>query len=928
MRRPVVGILAWAVAGCLFRATLSFAASGTSAPPTVIGVELASPHLLPRALVQVAIGELIGHARSRLAIRQSLDRLWDLGLFSEVWVEEVSEPRGVRLTFHLIRRPSVRSITWRGTPGLSTADLAVASGLALDGDAGPERLEQARRDLLAAYAREGFFAARVEIESTVDRATNARDLTVVLAAGPRAEIGDIRLRGISDPAAESVLRALRLVPGDRYGEKTVHDRIAAAEENFRKDGFLEAHLKLGTPVWDAASNRVPLEIEVHQGPQYRVEFRGAETIGESALRARLTLRDAGVVDEMEVSTSAREMESAYREAGYPLVQVFGALDQEAVPAVIRFDVLEGPRVTVEAVTIEGSQTFPADRLRDLMQTRPPGFLRRGLFRQDLLDRDLLVLKAFYHTQGFHEATVGPAQVQFSEDRQRARITIPIGEGPRLVVGRIIAEGTVAVPAAEILEAIPLKPGDPWADDRVEQVRRQIARLYGRHGYLAPRIEMDATPREDRMDVAIRIQEGIQTRVGRILISGLAQTKEEVVRRELPFQPGDPLDLEKVSLAERRLAKLGIFDGVEVAPLPSPPPAFADVEFRLREGKPWRVDFGGGYSTDERWRGFLEVGRDNLFGTGRGFSLRETVSSDGDRTDASYQEPWMFGTSWHGDLTLFRQEMKELGYFLREAGGSVGAQRQLLEAGAFGKQFAGDPILFDRTRGLHGLLRYRLNWVQRTNVDPGLAEADVVPGTQIVASFTPALNLDLRDSLLDPKRGSWHLLSVELGGPALGSEVSFVKSVLQTAWYLDWLPPTTLVLTGRLGLATPLGNTRALAIEDRFKAGGSTTIRGYPKDKVGPLDANGNPQGGNALVILNAEWRFPIWRWLAGAVFVDTGTVTPTVGDLGGAAFKTGVGGGIRVSTPVGPLRLDIGYALNPIPTEDRWQLYFSFGQPF
>ena len=928
MTRATVGTAAWAVAFFLLRGTPALAASPSPGPPMVTGVELASPHQLPMELVHAAIGDLAGYPRSRLAIRQSLARLWTLGLFSEVWTEETLEPEGVRLTFHLTRRPYARSIAWQGRSGLSTADLAQAAGLALDGDAEPDRLEQAHRDLLAAYAREGFFSPRVEIQSAVDPLTNARDITLVLDAGPPAEIGEIRLQGASRLSDEVLRKALRIDPGDRYREQTVRDRIAAVEGKFRRDGYLELHLTPGTPVWDAASNRVRLDIQVNEGGQYRVQFRGVEGLTESALGDRLSLWDAGVVDETEISTSARQVEAAYRESGYHFVQVSGALVREEDPAVIRFDVLEGPRVTVEEVAFEGNRVFPPTRLRDRIQTRPPGFLRRGLFRQDLLDRDLLVLKAFYLTQGFPEASVGPADVRFSEDRQHAHITIPISEGPRLVVGRITLEGAVVISAREVLDAIPLKAGDPWTEERLEEGRRLIARLYRRLGYLSPQINMEATRRDDRMDAAVRIQEGTQTRVGRILISGLVSTQEQVIRRELPFKPGDPLDPEALTLAERRLARLGIFDGVEVVALPSPPPAFADVEFRLHEGKPWRLDFGGGFSTDELWRGFLEVGHDNLLGTGRGAAARETVTKDGDRTDLAYREPWMFGTPWSGDLTLFREQKQEQGYYRNETGGTVGAQHLLLDAGFFGPQFAGDPILSDRTRGLRGQLRYRLNWVRRSNVDPGLAPADVVPGSQLIGSLTPTLTLDLRDNLLDPKRGSWHLLSVEFGAPVFASEVTFIKSQLETVWLLDWLPPTTLALAGRLGLATPLGNTPALAIEDRFKAGGSTTIRGYPKDKVGPLDASGNPQGGNARVLFNVEWRIPIWRWLAGAIFLDTGAVAPTVADLGSAAFKTGVGTGIRLNTPVGPLRLDFAYALNPIPQEDRWQLYFNIGHAF
>ena len=91
---------------------------------------------------------------------------------------------------------------------------------------------------------------------------------------------------------------------------------------------------------------------------------------------------------------------------------------------------------------------------------------------------------------------------------------------------------------------------------------------------------------------------------------------------------------------------------------------------------------------------------------------------------------------------------------------------------------------------------------------------------------------------------------------------------------------------------------------------------------------GNPTGGNATAILNLEWRFPIWRWFGGAVFVDTGTVTPEVSDLRLDTFKTGAGGGLRIRTPVGPIRVDVGYALDPIPGESRTQVYVTVGNPF
>jgi outer membrane protein insertion porin family len=928
MRHAAAGfvIALFVLAGCGLAAG---AADPPAAPPAVTDIEFVSPHQIPEPLARRALHDLVGRPRSRPAIREGLARLWSLGLFAEAWAEEVPTAGGVRLRIHLLRRPFLGRVVWSGDPGLSTADLADAAGLGPGGDAAAARLEGARQRLLALYAREGYSAATVEIRSVADPASNGHDVTVMTQAGPGARVGSVTLQGDFTIPPERILGLIRLSPGDRYREAEVAERIRDAEEQLRKDGYLEAHLTLAPIRRDPASGEVPIEITVRDGPRYRVRIDGAEKIRESRLRDRLSLHESGIADDAEAEEAARQLRATYLEEGYAFAEVRGTLTREGEGGEFRFEVSEGPRVSVEAVGFSGNDRVSAEELAKGIQTRTPGFpFASGVFRREALDRDLRVIAALYHGRGFPDVRVGPVDLTFSEDRQRVRIAIPIVEGPRFVVGTVTLEGVHAVRAPQIRAALSLATGDPWSQERVATGERAVRRLYARRGYLNPGVTIESVRGDGVMHLTVRVEERQLTRLGRILTSGLSTTRAEVVERELPLQPGDPLDAEGLMLAERRLVRLGIFDRVEVAPLPTPPSAFADAEFRLKEGRPWRLDLGGGYSTDEHWRGFLEVGHDNLFGTGRGASARETISSDGRRTDLGYKEPYLFATYWDGDAALFEEYKKEDGYKRQEVGGAVGVQRLLLEAEAFGEAYRGDRIATDRTRGLTGQLRYRINQVRRYEVDPSLAAADVVPGSELVASLVPAFTLDLRDSQINPTRGSRHLLSVELGAPFFGSEINFVKTQVETSWYTSRLGPGTLVGAARIGLAAPLGDTEALAIEDRFKAGGSTTIRGYALDKVGPLDAAGNPMGGNARVLLNLEYRLPLWQWLGVAAFADTGTIARTVADLALRDFMTGVGGGLRLTTPVGTFRLDAGYALNRIPGEDRWQLYFDFGHAF
>jgi len=755
----------------------------------------------------------------------------------------------------------------------------------------------------------------VELDGPEDPATRGRQVTVRLRAGRPAVIGRIDLGGAEGEAAALAARHLRLTGGERYREAAVRDRLTALEEALRAAGYYQARVTLrgSQPEPDGAA--VHLAVEVAAGPRYRVEFAGAAALSPADLRGRLGLEGALAVDQPEIEAVAGQLEAAYREIGRPFARVRGSLREEG-PALrlIRFEIEEGPETRVEALRFTGNRAVSPGQLRPLIESRPTSLLEAGRFRQELLDRDLRVLEAFYHAEGYPEAAVGPAELSFSPDRSRVRIAVPIQEGPRLLVGRVAVEGTHLLAAAELLAAIPLKPGDPWSPQRAEEARRLAERLYARRGHLAAGVALETAREGERMDVRFRIQEGEAIRIGRIRVGGLLTTQEPVVRRELPFAPGDPFDPEKLQEAERRLAELGIFERVEVGPLRPEGTPYADVDVALREGRPWRLDLGAGYSTDQEWRGFLEVGHDNLFGGANSASLRETVASKGDRSDAVYRSRRLLGTPWEAEASLFREEWQEPGYRRQKAGITAGIQR---------------PLPLQRLPGLRGFLTYRLNWVRRFEVDSTLAAADVVAGSQLVASLTPSLALDRRDDPGEPARGSSHLLSLELGDTAFGSEVKFVKFQLETRWYLDWLSPTVLALAGRLGMAAPYGGTPALDIDDRFKAGGRTSIRGYPEDRVGPVDAAGNPAGGNGRLLLNLEWRFPLWRWLGGVLFVDSGTVAPEADELLQGPWKTGTGAGLRVATPIGPLRVDAGYGLNGLSRRaDRWQISFGIGHPF
>ena len=196
----------------------------------------------------------------------------------------------------------------------------------------------------------------------------------------------------------------------------------------------------------------------------------------------------------------------------------------------------------------------------------------------------------------------------------------------------------------------------------------------------------------------------------------------------------------------------------------------------------------------------------------------------------------------------------------------------------------------------------------------------------VARLTTSALVDRRNDPFDPVRGWFSSANMELSRPGIGSELSFLKSYLQLYQFAPLRGGVVLASAARVGLARTFRDEDLIPSE-QFFAGGATSVRGYREDDLGPRSIFGDAEGGAALFVANSEVRFPIYRWIRGVGFVDLGDIYPTVGDLL-TSVQVSTGGGIRLDTPVGLLRFDLGVPVNPRPIDPTWRFHFGLGHAF
>jgi outer membrane protein insertion porin family len=899
--------------------------------------------------------------------RESLRTLYRSGDFSDIRVAAAPADDGVRVDF-IVRRNyynNVVRIDGLKEPPTEPAALA-ALRLNLGEPFRESALHEAINRLQDLLRTEGLYLAKITWELGPHEDTRQMDIAVHIDPGVRSLVGDITVKnGTRFPDAELVRRS-------KISSKNAltSGRLTHGSQRIKKylvnQGYLGAGVVITPGNYDAAANRTPLTIDVTAGPRVRVELTGAH-IRKGRLRKLLPIYAEGAVDDDLLQEGRRNIRDFFQREGYfdADVKVASHEDAHTKDRVINYEITRGDKFRLAAVSFDGNKYFSRDLLLGRLQLQTASFASNGRFSQSLMRADIDSIKGLYLSNGFRDAQVTTSlDDHYHGKKGNLFVAFHIEEGPQTLVSSLEVEGNHALSTDALLAVSGSTPSQPFSEAGVASDRNNILAMYYNEGYPEAHFRDEVLPGKDPEHVRLifHISEGTQIEVSKVLLTGYQYTRPGIVARQVKIVPG-PLRERDVVETQRRLYNLGVFNRVTIAPQNpnGTDPEKAEV-VDAEEGKRYTFAYGGGFEVQRLAsssnpsgtvvgaspRGIIELSRANMFGRAQTLSFKVRVSTLQYRAVISYTaDNFLANRKLSLQLTGFADKTQDINTFT-----SV--------------RYEGAVQLVQTvSQGTNLVYRYFFRRVNASNLKIEEIEIPLLSQPTLVSGFGFTYARDRRDNAADAKHGSFNTVDVSIASKTLGSAASFFRGSFQNSTYTSFGRAFVFARSVRFGVEQTLPGTTEVDVPlpERFFAGGGTSIRGFSLNQAGPRDpVTGFPIGGLALLAFNQELRFPmrlpfVGNRLGGTVFYDAGNVYTDVNHISFAwkppannnnlpYFSHTIGFGVRYPTPVGPVRVDFGYQLNPphyageelfplpkppIPREfalPHFQFFFNIGPVF
>jgi outer membrane protein insertion porin family len=651
----------------------------------------------------------------------------------------------------------------------------------------------------------------------------------------------------------------------------------------------------------------------------KITFHGNKEKKTDELSKETGVKLYSIYNPSEIKQSVNRLKEFYKQNGYYNVDIKDRVeDLPANEVALIYDINEGEKFYIKKIQFVGNRKFRDKDLKSVMETNEKGILsfitQSGLLNEKNLDLDVHRITAFYQNHGYIRAKVGEPKITYQKGGALI-ITIQVVEGEQYAVDKVTLEGKLIQPQEELLKKLKIKKGKYFSREVVREDVLTLRDIYADQGFayadVSPRIQED--DKNHVVNVVYHISPGEKVRIERINIYGNTVTRDKVIRRELALVEGEDFSGTGLRKSTQRLNRLGFFENVGIQTKKGSKEDQMILDINVKERPTGSFSLGAGYSQYEGAIGLAEVSQRNLFGTGEQLSAAASISTVSTYYNVQFLEPWLFDRHLSAAVSLYRWDYQYPDYTTDSTGGSLTFRF---------------PLGFDEyTRGL---VRYGLD---DTLIKDVASTADFtvqeLAGEDLTtSSVTMGIERDSRDRVFNTRKGSENSLTFQYAG--LGGDVDFNRYELSSSWFFPLPWESAFMVRGRWGYIQ--GRDGGILPDyQKYRIGGINTVRGYNEWSITATDpTTGQAVGGDKMMIYNLEYRFPLLKeqGVVGVVFFDAGNVFGADDNYTFTDIRTSAGFGVRWYSPMGPIRVEYGYILNPRPGDPTGNIEFSFGGTF
>jgi outer membrane protein insertion porin family len=676
-------------------------------------------------------------------------------------------------------------------------------------------------------------------------------------------------------------------------------------------------------------------------------FLGNAAFDNSKLAKEIEVKVGDPVDDAKLTAAQQKILDLYQKKGFSDILVTYDVTPSAKEGFssVLFKIEEGGRGLIGDIRFEGNSAISDRKLRAKLTSKEKTFWRLwgkgGKLDNQAVIEDVRKIERAYQDEGYVYVKVGYRREIVSDNK--VALVFEITEGGKYDVASVTIQGITIFSQEELTPAIRTDAGFPYSGSDVRGDEKMIQDYYGSRGYADARVETrlsDAGP--GKLNVTYSVYEGGKSVIRKVNISGNMKTQDRVIRRELPFSPGDDLNTVQLETAQTRLENLNYFEGkgeanpLTIRPVSTEVDGFKDIEVNVAEKPTGSVNFGAGFSSIDSIVGFIDVTQTNFDisdwgnfrGAGQRFNMNIRYGPRRQDFNLSLTEPWFLGQKLAFTTELFYRNM----FYLSQAD-------------RYEQTNAGMALSLRKPLGEHAYLEgtYTLQNIEvdvNNDEDPTVLIRDE-HGDFLQSKFDIGFVHDTRDSVFITRKG--HKFEAGLMASGLGGDVEVWGANIGGQQYFS-LPGDTILSFEGMARWVDGWSDSNVPIFERLFLGGANNLRGYDYREAGPKDSSGEPIGGNVSLYATIEYSFPIIEKVRGAIFYDVGYIStdlnaqngrnaqnirnggPIVGD--GEVYSN-IGIGLRMFLPIGPIRLDLGLPLVKDDfTGDSPRFQFNMGYKF